>query len=88
MEHSPESRTLLEILLRQIEREIPLNSLYLDLSNDEKIENDEEINLEEILKVVEQILQTVDQKQRESMLERLISSEPFSDYAKEIRANY
>lgn len=88
MEHSPESRILLEILLRQIERELPLNSLYLDLSNDEKIENDEEINLEEILKVVEQILRTVDQKQRASMLESLISSEPFSDYAKDIRANY
>ena len=40
---SPEVRGKLETLLKYIERGIPLNQLYVDLNNDEKIENDTEI---------------------------------------------
>lgn len=78
----------IEILLRQIEAGLPLNALYLDLSNDEKIENEEGIPLKELLQMVKQILQTTDKTLQNRMIETLVGSEPFSLYADEIRAAY
>ena len=75
-------------MLRQIEAGLPLNALYLDLSNDEKIENEEGIRLEELLQMAKRILQTTDEAMEKSMIETLISSEPFSFYADEIRSAF
>ena len=82
----PEAKRDIEVLLRQIEAGLPLNSLYLDLSNDEKIENEEELQLKELLQMVKQILQTTDETLKKTMVETLVSSEPFSLYADEIRS--
>lgn len=84
----PEAKRDIEVLLRQIEAGLPLNSLYLDLSNDEKIENEEELQLKELLQMVKQILQTTDETLKKTMVETLVSSEPFSLYADEIRSAY
>lgn len=84
----PEAKRDIEILLRQIEAGLPLNALYLDLSNDEKIENEEGIRLEELLQMAKRILQTTDEAMEKSMIETLISSEPFIFYADEIRSAF
>lgn len=77
----PEARTKLESLLRYIERSIPLNQLYVDLNNDEKIENDTEIEEAEMQKTLEQMLSAVPSSiLRLEMLERLEHTEPFCLY--------
>ena len=49
----PESKKLIDVLLKEIETNIPLNSLYIDLTGDQKIENDTEqsfVNIRNTLK--------------------------------------
>ena len=81
----PEIKAELSMLFRQIETGIPLNALYLDLTNDEKIENDSDIQLSEIFKMVRQILKTTDASQHEAMIETLLRSEPFNEFASDIK---
>ena len=88
MNAHPEVKKDLLLLLRQIEAGIPLNALYLDLTNDEKIENEQDIQLKEIIQMVQQILQTTDTTLHGTMIDTLVGSEPFSLYADEIRKAY
>lgn len=88
LSNHPEAKRDIEMLLRQIEAGLPLNALYLDLSNDEKIENEEEIQLKELFQMVKQILQTTDEALKKNMIETLVGSEPFSFYADEIRSAF
>lgn len=82
----PEVKDNLFTLLRQIETGLPLNALYLDLSNDEKIENDEQISFEEVKTMTLKILETTDVSMHKTMVETLIQSEPFSLYRSELLA--
>ena len=84
----PDAQKDILLLLRQIETGIPLNALYLDLTNDEKISNEADIPLNEVLQMIRQILQTTDADLCDAMIETLISSEPFSIYTEEIRKAY
>lgn len=78
---APEIRTKLESLLRYIERSIPLNQLYVDLNNDEKIENDAQIEEAELRKTLEQMLSAMPSSiLRQEMLEKLEHTEPFCMY--------
>lgn len=74
----------LSMLIKQIEENIPLNTLYLDLTNDEKIENDKEFQVEDIITMIKEILKTTDKNLHSNMLETLKKSEPFSDFSREI----
>lgn len=76
------SRLLL--LMKQIEENIPLNSLYLDLTNDEKIENDKEKNGAEIITMLHEILKTTESNLHSEMIDVLKKTEPFCNYIKEI----
>ena len=84
IEKHPEVKDGLFTLLRQIETGLPLNALYLDLSNDEKIENDEQITFEEVKGMALKILETTDLPLHKTMVETLIQSEPFSFYKNEL----
>ena len=88
MNAHPEVKKDLLLLLRQIDAGIPLNALYLDLTNDEKIGNEQDIQLKEIIQMVQQILQTTDTTLHGTMIDTLVGSEPFSLYADEIRKAY
>ena len=88
MNAHPEVKKDLLLFLRQIEAGIPLNALYLDLTNDEKIGNEQDIQLKEIIQMVQQILQTTDTTLHGTMIDTLVGSEPFSLYADEIRNAY
>ena len=88
MNAHPEVKKDLLLFLRQIEAGIPLNALYLDLTNDEKIGNEQDIQLKEIIQMVQQILQTTDTTLHVTMIDTLVGSEPFSLYADEIRNAY
>lgn len=86
VENYPEVKENLLTLLRQIETGLPLNALYLDLSNDEKIENDEQISFEEVKIMTLKILETTELSMHKTMVETLVQSEPFSLYRNELLA--
>ena len=80
-------RGKLETLLKYIERGIPLNQLYVDLNNDEKIENDTEIEETEMRKTLEQMLLALPSSiLRREMLDKIEHTEPFCGYPDVIRA--
>lgn len=87
---SPAVRAKLELLLRHIERGIPLNQLYVDLNNDEKIENDTAFESTEVKKTLEQMLCAIPSSiMRIEFLARIEHTEPFClfpDMIQELRA--
>lgn len=85
---NPDIKNQLLMLIRQIESNIPLNSLYLDLTNDEKIENDSEIKTNEVLKMVKEILSGTEPEIQDEMILTLMRSEPFCKFSAEIDKAY
>lgn len=84
---APEIRGKLETLLKYIERGIPLNQLYIDLNNDEKIENDADMGEQEMFKTLEQMLSVLPSSiMRCEMLEKIEHTDPFCGYPDVIRA--
>ena len=78
---APEVRTKLESLLRYIERSLPLNQLYVDFNNDEKIENDTGIEEAEMRETLRQMLSAMPSSIfRLEMIEKLEHTEPFCMY--------
>lgn len=74
-------KQLLEKLLIQIEKGLPLNQLYIDLTNDRRILNESEISRSEILVLLEQLLSVCRSTQeKDEMLKRLENTEPFNQY--------
>lgn len=84
----PDIKNHLLMLIRQIESNIPLNSLYLDLTNDEKIENDTDIKASEVIKIVKEIISGTDPQLQDDMLKTLKQSEPFANFISEIDTAY
>ena len=85
LDENPECEKRLLQLLSYIERELPLNSLYLDLTNDEKIDNENEVTLETIVYTVRSLLDTVPKSQREKYFDSLLKTEPFLNYKTELK---
>ena len=88
IEQYPEQKNKIEMIIQQIESNIPLNALYLDLTNDEKVENETDYKETEIISMVRNVLSSLDESARSSMLESLLSSEPFNEYEVQIRNAY
>jgi len=80
----PDAKKDLELVLSQISKGIPLNSLYLDLTNDEKIENDSENEFKDIKDLLKKILNGMDNLSKDTLIDKLILSDPFADFADEI----
>lgn len=72
----------LEHLLRIFESNLPLNMLYLDLSNDEKIITENERKEQELSELAEALLDglDIDNGDKDRMLQKLSQTEPFSNY--------
>ncbi len=84
----PAATRSIDLVLRHIATELPLNSLYLDLTNDEKLENDNMTSRKQIFETVEALLQGLDKGQRDSMIKALVLSAPFSEYSQEITERF
>lgn len=84
----PDIKSHLLMFLKQIEENIPLNSLYTDLANDEKIENDSDIQVDKILNMIKEILATTQLENQDNMLETLKRCEPFNEFLVEIDKAY
>lgn len=72
---------MLDHLLVQIERNLPLNSLYIDLTHDEKFHNDTDTAKSELKPLLEQLLSgcRTGQERRE-LAAKLGAIEPFDQY--------
>lgn len=78
---SPTGKRNLENLLRAIENEIPLSSLYLDLNSDKPVENETEITLQTTETLMQELLsQMPSDACKKELLDRLAVSQPFSHY--------
>ena len=81
----PAIRPKLELLLKQVSLSLPLNSLYVDLTNDAKLENDNDTAVIDIVTLVKNIVASIHGNQnRYVSIEALKLTEPFCDYTEEI----
>lgn len=81
LEHDESTRKMTEMLLRQIETQLPLNQLYLDMNNDEKLENDSEISEKEIKEDLLGIISRFNtDEEKTNFLYSAGMVEPFSNY--------
>lgn len=78
---STTSDTELDELLTQIERFLPWNQFYVDLTSDERITNDQDISQQELIRLWNRLLsQCKDTNERRLLAARLIYTEPFSQH--------
>lgn len=84
----PDSKNYLYALLKQIEGTIPLNALYVDLSADEKIDNETLNTTKEVKEIMRRVLLSSDSSLRANLFETMIISEPFIQYEDELRKEY
>lgn len=81
VEQNSELQSPLFALFNQIERGLPLNQLYVDLNNDEQLNNDQEQNSADIIASLKAMLDmqgnTID---KILLLETMANIEPFSAY--------
>ena len=82
----PKSKALLVSLLQQIEYNIPLNSLYIDLTNDEKITNETAIGESDTLELLRATLMQYPSNVRADIYEKLKDVEPFCNYLEAIQS--
>ena len=74
--------------LKLVQNELPINSLYQDLTNDSKIENENEIPLEEVKKIAIAILERCGKEVKDKRFSDLLLSEPFDSYKEELEEAY
>ncbi len=82
----PDAKAKVETLLRYIEQSIPLNQLYVDLNNDEKLENDSGIAEAEVKNTLEQLLSSMTSRiEKTEFLLQIEHIEPFCFFPEMIK---
>lgn len=85
VEEYPGIRPKIDLLIEQVSRSLPLNSLYIDLTNDEKLVNESEAKSSEIISALKQVVEPYPAGDvRDNMINILIQAEPFSAFSEEI----
>lgn len=83
VDSSPQMKRNIENLLKSIETELPLSSLYLDLNSDKPVENDVDIPQQEVEVLLQELLsQITTNAGKTELLDRLAVSEPFINFPK------
>ena len=82
----PDIKPQLENILKQISFSLPLNSLYIDLTNDEKIKNDSDDSVNDVVTLMKTIVSSSPANVRPQLIESLMMTEPFCNYTEEIEA--
>ena len=77
----PGAKGKIDLLLKYVEKSIPLNQLYVDLNNDEKIDNETSADEKEMQELIEQMLSAMTSSiVRKEFLQKIEHTEPFSNY--------
>lgn len=83
VDSSPQMKRNIENLLKSIETELPLSSLYLDLNSDKPVENDVDTSQQEVEVLLQELLsQITTNAGKTELLDRLAVSEPFINFPK------
>ena len=82
----PEIEPQLESIFKQISYSLPLNSLYIDLTNDEKIKNDSDDSIHDVVALMKTIISSSPEAVRSQLIESLLMTEPFCNFREEIEA--
>lgn len=78
---SPEVQHMLDVLLKQIEINLPLNQLYVDLNNDEQIANEMETNEKDAFAALKKMISAQpDHDTRLEFLTTMAAIEPFTQF--------
>ena len=80
LSHSGVSSSTLEAALKQIERGLPLNQLYVDLNNDEHFVNDSSVSEDVVRSALNDMLDGRSGNERKALLDALRYTEPFDDF--------
>lgn len=85
IEKHPDIQHALEQLLKQIGLSLPLNSLYIDLTNDEKLDSENDLVAKDIIALAKSIiLSCKTNAERDMLFESLKTAEPFCSYNEEL----
>lgn len=85
LEQAPETASMLDALLKQVETGLPLNQLYVDLNNDEQLTNDQEQSEKDIIAALRNMLaDQMSSAEKLAFISAMESIEPFSQYPKAI----
>ncbi len=87
LEDHPEMKQQLELLLKQISISLPINSLYIDLTNDEKMDNDNDKKSSEIIELLKGVLDAYIGRDKNAFLTTLLLTEPFCNYSEDIETS-
>lgn len=80
----PGSEKMFANILKQIALSLPLNQLYVDLTEDEKVSNDSGSSAQNVIELLKSILSTNSDIDKSEYLETLKLIEPFCNYTEEI----
>lgn len=73
-------KNILMSLLSQIEKNLPLNQMYVDLTNDERLENDKAQDKDELEQALRNMLSdSLSPEEKIAFLERMSSIPPYSN---------
>ncbi len=81
----PDSQNYLFSILKQVESSIPLNALYVDLSSDEKIDNETMNSINDVKGIMKSILSSTEPGLRNDVFETIILNEPFVQFDSDLR---
>ena len=81
----PDSQNYLFSILKQVESSIPLNALYVDLSSDEKIDNETMNSINDVKEIMKTILSSTEPGLRNDVFETIILNEPFVQFDSDLR---
>lgn len=85
VEKYPDLKLPMENLLKQISLSLPLNSLYIDLTNDEKLVSDNGSATNDIIALAKTIVSAIHtENEKNKIFESLKFSEPFCSYIEEL----
>ncbi len=80
----PEIKGRLFTIIEQIEANIPLNALYVDLTADEKIENEMLNKEKDVIEMMRSILNGNGVNMKKTLFDSLLSTEPFCNFEEEL----
>ena len=79
IEH-PEVKKSIEVIFKQIELNIPLNQLYIDLNNDESVNNETDFTAKEIKNLLKELTTSMMPTDKDNFIVKMKYVEPFNAF--------
>lgn len=76
----PEVKKSVEVIFKQIELNIPLNQLYIDLNNDESVNNETDFTAKEIKNLLKELTTSMMPTEKNNFIAKMKYVEPFNAF--------